>query len=52
MNRNLEQFTRNLAQDALKRTGEFAINAFSEQNPWFESALEELQNGNRRYPKK
>lgn len=51
MDKHLEQFTRNLAKDALKRTGELAINVFSEQNPWFKSALEELQNGNRRYPK-
>ena len=51
MDKHLEQFTRNVAQDVLKRTGELAINVFSEQNPWFKPSLEELQNGNRRYPK-
>ena len=51
MDKHLEQFARKLAQDALKRTGELAIDIFSEQNPWFEPAFEQLQNGNRRYPR-
>lgn len=51
MDKHLEQFARKLAQDVVKRTGEFAIDSFSEQNPWFKPALEELQNGTRRYPK-
>ncbi len=51
MDKHLEQFARKLAQDAVKRSGELVIEVFSEQNPWFKPALEELQNGTRRYPK-
>ncbi|MEM7593064.1 MAG: hypothetical protein AAF383_16365 [Cyanobacteria bacterium P01_A01_bin.83] len=51
MNKHLEQFARKLAQDAVKRSGELAIEIFSEQNPWFKPGLEKLQNGTRRYPK-
>lgn len=51
MDKHLENFARKLAQDTIKRTGESLIEMFSEQNPWFKPALEELQNGTRRYPK-
>ncbi len=51
MNKHLQKFTRQLAQDALRRTGELAIDIFSEENLWFKPALEELQNGTCRYPK-
>lgn len=51
MDKYIEQFTRNLAQDAVKRTGELVIDLFGNQNPWFKPALEELQKGTRRYPK-
>jgi len=51
MDKDLEKFARKLAQDAIKRTGESLIEVFGEQNPWFKPALEELQNGTRRYPK-
>lgn len=51
MDKHLQKFTRQLTQDALKRTGELVIDMFSEENPWFKPALEELQNGTRRYPK-
>lgn len=51
MDKHLEQFARKLAQDTVKRAGESIIEIFGEQNPWFKPALEELQNGTRRYPK-
>lgn len=51
MDKHLQKFTRKLTQDALRRTGELVIDVFSEENPWFKPALEELQNGTRRYPK-
>ncbi|MEM8720233.1 MAG: hypothetical protein AAGE84_13135 [Cyanobacteria bacterium P01_G01_bin.39] len=51
MDKHVERFTRKLAQDAIKRSGELVIEVFSEQNSWFKPALEELQNGTRRYPK-
>lgn len=50
MEKHLERFARKLAQDAVKRSGELVIEVFSKQNPWFKPALEELQNGTRRYP--
>ncbi|MGD1921122.1 MAG: hypothetical protein ACFCAD_20920 [Pleurocapsa sp.] len=51
MDKHFEQFARKLTQDVIRRTGELAIDVFSEQNSWFKPAFEELQNGNRRYPK-
>ena len=51
MDKHLENLARKLARDTIKRTGESLIEMFGEQNPWFKPALEELQNGNRRYPR-
>lgn len=51
MDKHLEQFARKLAQDTVKRAGESIIEMFGEQNPWLKPALEELENGTRRYPK-
>jgi hypothetical protein len=51
MNSYFEKFARKLAQDAIKRTGELIIEVSNDQIPLLKPALEELQNGTRRYPK-
>ncbi len=45
-----DKFARQLAQDFFRRTGELIIDTFDEEIP-LKPALEELQNGTRRYPK-
>lgn len=51
MNNHFENFARNLAQDAIKRTGELIIEVCDDQFPILKPALEQLQNGTRYYPK-
>ncbi|MGD1716760.1 hypothetical protein [Hydrocoleum sp. CS-953] len=51
MSNHFETFGRKLAQDILRRTGELLIEVGNEQVPILKPALEELQNGTRRYPK-
>ncbi|MEM9009273.1 MAG: hypothetical protein AAGE59_37950 [Cyanobacteria bacterium P01_F01_bin.86] len=51
MGNHFDDFARKLAQDAFKRTGELIIDACQDQIPLLKPALEELQNGTRRYPK-
>ncbi|NET55906.1 MAG: hypothetical protein F6K47_06970, partial [Symploca sp. SIO2E6] len=51
MSKHFENFARKLAQDAFRRTGELIIDVSHDQIPLLKPALEELQNGARRYPK-
>ncbi len=51
MSNYFEDFARKLAQDAFKRTGELIIEVCDDQIPILKPAIEELQNGTRRYPK-
>ena len=51
MNHYFEDFARKVAQDAFRRGGELIIDICHDQVPLLKPALEELQNGTRRYPK-
>ncbi|MGC9502126.1 hypothetical protein [Baaleninema sp.] len=51
MSNYFERFARQLAQDAFKRTGELIIDVCHDRIPVLKPAIEELQNGTRRYPK-
>lgn len=51
MSNHFENFARKLAQDAFRRTGELLIEVGNDKIPFLKPALEELQNGTRRYPK-
>lgn len=51
MSNYFESFARKLAQDAFRRTGELLIDVCNDQIPLLKPALEELQDGTRRYPK-
>jgi hypothetical protein len=51
MSNYFENFARKLAQDAFRRTGELIIEVCNDKIPILKPALEELQNGTRRYPK-
>ena len=51
MNNHFKNFARKLAQDAFRRTGELIIDISNDKIPLLKPALEELQNGTRRYPK-
>ncbi|NJL83335.1 MAG: hypothetical protein HC890_11000 [Chloroflexaceae bacterium] len=51
MNQHFEKFARQLAQDAIRHTGELIIDLVNDQIPLLKPSLETLQDGTRRYPK-